>query len=86
VRLVCRVVGVAVSGFYAWLRREPSRRRRDDQRVKERIAAIFARSRQTYGSPRVHAELRAEGARIGRKWCIRQELCDNDRLRSGGSR
>jgi transposase InsO family protein len=60
-------VGVAVSGFYAWLRRGPGRRRRDDRRVGERIAAIFEASRRTYGSPRVHAELRAEGVRIGRK-------------------
>src|SRR3954451_3593958 len=67
VRTLCRIVGVAVSGFYAWLRRGPGRRRRDDRRVSERIAAIFEASRRTYGSPRVHAELRAEGVRVGRK-------------------
>jgi putative transposase len=67
VRTLCRVVGVAVSGFYAWLRRRPGRRREDDRRVGERIAAIVASSRRTYGSPRVHAELRAEGVRVGRK-------------------
>jgi transposase InsO family protein len=67
VRLLCRIAGVAVSGFYAWLRRGPSRRRQDDRRVRETITAIFSRSRQTYGSPRVHAELRADGTRIGRK-------------------
>jgi transposase InsO family protein len=67
VRTLCRVVGVAVSGFYAWLRRRPGRRRGDDRRVGERIGAIFAASRRTYGSPRVHAELRAEGVRVGRK-------------------
>ena len=58
VRALCRVAGVAVSGFYAWLRRGPGRRREDDRRVGERIAAIFEASRRTYGSPRVHAELR----------------------------
>ena len=67
VRVLCRIVGVAVSGFYAWLRRRPARRREGDQRVSERIRAIFAESRRTYGSPRVHAELRAEGVRVGRK-------------------
>jgi transposase InsO family protein len=67
VRTLCRVVGVAVSGFYAWLRRRPGRRRGDDRRMGERIAAIFAASRRTYGSPRVHAELRAQGVRVGRK-------------------
>ena len=67
VRALCRVAGVAVSGFYAWLRRRPGRRREDDRRVGERIGAIFAASRGTYGSPRVHAELRAEGVRVSRK-------------------
>jgi putative transposase len=66
VRMLCRIVGVAVSGFYAWLRRWPGRRE-EDRRVSERIGAIFAASRGTYGSPRVHAELRAEGVRVGRK-------------------
>jgi putative transposase len=67
VRTLCRLVGVAVSGFYAWLRRGPGRRHEADRRVGERIAAIFVASRGTYGSPRVHAELRAEGVRIGRE-------------------
>jgi putative transposase len=67
VGLLCKVVGVAASGFYAWLRRAPSRRHTDDRRVSERIEQVFASSRQTYGSPRVHAELRAEGIRISRK-------------------
>ncbi len=67
VRVLCRIVGVAVSGFYAWQHRRPARRREGDQRVSERIRAIFAESRRTYGSPRVHAELRAEGVRVGRK-------------------
>jgi putative transposase len=67
VRMLCRLVGVAASGFYAWLRRRPSRRHAADRRVGERIGAIFEASRRTYGSPRVHAELRAEGVRVGRK-------------------
>jgi putative transposase len=67
VRLVCRVVGVAVSGFYAWLQRGPSRHERQDRSLAERIAAVFTASRRTYGSPRVHAELQAEGVRVSRK-------------------
>ena len=67
VRPLCTAVGVAASGFYAWLRRAPSRRQADDRRVSERIEQVFASSRRTYGSPRVHAELRAEGRRISRK-------------------
>jgi putative transposase len=65
--MLCRLVGVAASGFYAWLRRRPSRRHAADRRVGERIGAIFEASRRTCGSPRVHAELRAEGVRVGRK-------------------
>ena len=67
VRRLCGVVGVAVSGFYAWLRRAPSRRREDDQRVSERIKEVFTSRRRTYGSPRIHAELRDAGIRISRK-------------------
>jgi putative transposase len=67
VRMLCRAVGVAASGFYAWLRRGPEHRGRDDDGLARRIATIFAASRRTYGSPRVHAELRAQGVRVGRK-------------------
>jgi transposase InsO family protein len=66
VRTLCRVVGVASSGFYAWLRREPDRRGGEDAGLARRIGAIFEASRRTYGSPRVHAELREDGVRIGR--------------------
>src|SRR3954464_2240464 len=66
VRRLCRIVGCAASGFSPWLGRGPDRRREDDRGAGERIAAIFAASRCTYGSPRVHAELRDAGLRIGR--------------------
>ena len=67
VRMLCRAVGVAASGFYAWLRRGPGRREDADRGLRARVGAIFAASRGTYGSPRVHAELRARGVRVGRK-------------------
>jgi len=67
VRTLCRVVGASASGFYAWLRRGSGDRGRDDDNLARRIAAVFAASRRTYGSPRVHAELRARGVRVGRK-------------------
>jgi putative transposase len=66
VRLLCRVVGAAASGFYAWLRRGPARREGADRGLGARVEAVFAASRGTYGSPRVHAELRAQGVRVGR--------------------
>ena len=41
VRMLCRLVGAAVSGFYAWLRRGPARHHEDDRRMSERIGAIW---------------------------------------------
>ncbi len=63
----CRVLGVSPSGFHAWRKRAPSARSRSDAALGERIWTIHARSRGTYGSPRIHAELAAEGVRVGRK-------------------
>src|SRR3954449_13530534 len=53
VRRLCRLVGAAASGFYAWLRRGPGRRAGEDAGLAGRIAAIFEASRRTYGSPRI---------------------------------
>ena len=68
VALLCRVLQVSRSGFYAWVGREPSARARADAALTERIRAIHGESRGTYGAPRVHAELAdAHGIRCGRK-------------------
>lgn len=67
VRLMCRMLEVSHSGFYAWLDREPSNRSREDQRLAAEVAAAHKRSRRRYGSPRIHRELRTAGTRIGRK-------------------
>jgi putative transposase len=68
VATMCRVLGVSRSGFHAWERREPSRRACQDASLTGLIDRIHAESRKTYGSPRVHAELRLEhGIRVGRK-------------------
>ena len=68
VATMCRVLGVSRSGFHAWERRAPSRRACQDASLAGLIGRIHGASRQTYGSPRVHAELRLEhGIRIGRK-------------------
>src|SRR4051794_41839558 len=66
VRRLCRLVGVAASGFYAWLRRGPGRRAGEDAGLAGRVAAIFEASRRTYGRPPIHAELREGGVRSGR--------------------
>lgn len=67
VRKLCRVLKVSPSGFYAWRERVPSRRALDDAVLTERIRAVHAASDATYGSPNIHAELRDEGTRVGRK-------------------
>jgi putative transposase len=67
VTTMCRVLGVSTSGYYAWESREPSTRARADEVLTERVVQIHAASRQTYGAPRVHAELQDVGQRIGRK-------------------
>jgi putative transposase len=63
---LCAVLNVSVSGFYEWLKRTPSQRAQRDGELSERIAAIHARSQQTYGYLRIHAQLRAEGERVGK--------------------
>ena len=67
VPLMCRTLGVSRSGYYGWKDRPPSRRSREDAALTERIREIHHRSRATYGSPRVHAELKAIGVRCSRK-------------------
>lgn len=64
---MCRVLGVSRSGFYAAQRRSPSQRDQADPCLRVEIGAIYRRRRHTYGSPHVHAELRAQGIRCGRK-------------------
>ncbi len=64
---MCRVLGVSPSGYYAWCYRPLSARAQADQALLEQIRAIHTQSRQTYGTPRVHAELRETGVRCGRK-------------------
>jgi putative transposase len=64
---MCRLLGVSPSGYHAWCTRGPSRRAQQDASLTDRIHAICSRSRGTYGAPRIHAELAAEGVRVGRK-------------------
>jgi putative transposase len=64
---MCRVLEVSPGGYYARLRRPPSARARADAQLSARIAEIHRRSRQTYGAPRIHAELKAQGLRVGCK-------------------
>jgi len=70
VRTMCRVLGVSKAGYYAWATRQvrpPSGRAAADAALAAAIGAVHAESRRTYGSPRVHAALRARGTRVGAK-------------------
>ncbi len=67
VTALCRMLGVSKSGYYAWRSRPPSQRRRQDALLIEKIREIHSRSRETYGYPRVHAELRSLGVKCGRR-------------------
>ena len=64
---MARVLGVSKAGYYAWLQRPPSARAVADSVLLKRIRTIHVTSRETYGVPRVHAELRAAGEKHGRK-------------------
>jgi len=68
VRVMCRLLKISPSGFYAWDERAMSARERVDIALTARIHQIYRRSRETYGSPMIHAELADEhGIRVGRK-------------------
>jgi len=64
---MCRVLRVSKSGFYGWRDRAPSARARADAILSEKIVRIHRDSRQTYGAPRIHFELRTLGVRCARK-------------------
>jgi transposase InsO family protein len=62
---MCRVLKVSRSGYYAWRKRPVSKREMANQKLTEQIEEIHQESRQTYGSPRIHAELADQGVKCG---------------------
>jgi putative transposase len=64
---MARVLGVSTAGYYAWRDRPPSAHAQADAALLKQVRTVHASSRHIYGAPRVHAQLRADGARHGRK-------------------
>ena len=69
VDVMCAVLEVSTSGYYAWLHRPESLRSRDDRRLLLEIRAIHRQSRRRYGSPRLHRELRHRGLPVRGLMC-----------------
>jgi putative transposase len=67
VRAMCRVLGLSPSGYYAWLQRPTSARSLANDALLSEIQRIHEESRETYGRPRMHAELRDEGRAVNHK-------------------
>lgn len=65
IRRMCRVLKVSASGFYAWQQRPPSARKVANDKLLSQIKRVYTESRGTYGSPRVHAALAAQGVSCG---------------------
>jgi len=70
--MLCRLLGISRSGYYAWRQRPPSARARADRALSRQIRAIHEQSRGTYGVPRIWAELRDTGAACSRKRVARR--------------
>ena len=68
---MARVLGVSKAGYYAWANRPPSARGLADAELLKRIRTVHLGSRGIYGAPRVHADLREQGARHSRKRIVR---------------
>lgn len=65
--MMCRLYGVSAAGYYAWRGRSPSKRSVQDAGLVGQIRQVHRDSRETYGSPRVHASLRRRGSTVGRR-------------------
>jgi putative transposase len=64
---MCRLLGVSASGYYAWAKRRPSRRAREDAALLSQIRMAHVASHGTYGAPRIQIDLAERGLRVGRK-------------------
>ena len=67
ISVLCDTLGVSLSGYYAWKKRPVSKHRREDSQLTAHIQEAYRVGRKVYGSPRIHAELRAQGISCSRK-------------------
>ena len=67
ITMLCRVLGVSTSGYYAWCNRPLSKRAKDDEKLTEQISTFHQRSNGTYGAPRIFQDLREVGVHISKK-------------------
>ncbi len=77
VQRICNALGVSPSGYYAWQSRLVSQRVQANEKLLAQIRTIHNRSRKIYGSPRVHAELTADGFRVGKNRVARLMRVEN---------
>lgn len=63
---LCRAFDISRPGFYEWLSRQPSRRAVEDEQLKTKIRVAHTKTRESYGSLRLQAELRTDNVVIGR--------------------
>lgn len=64
---MCDAPGVSISGYYAWKKRPESKRKQENKRIVAEIKVIHRQSRETYGSPRIHVDLREKGISCSEK-------------------
>lgn len=64
---MCSALEISISGYYAWRTRPQSQREQENQKLVEQIREIHAESRETYGSPRIHADLVDQGIKCNKK-------------------
>ena len=78
---LCEALGVSESGYYAWCKRRPSAHDQKDRELRVLVKAFFEKSRQTYGSIRIHEDLAESGHRVGRNRVIRLMQAEGLRAR-----
>ena len=81
VTMMCRLLEVSRSGFYAWRNRPDSKKAIRERRLLVKIKAIFNRTRRSYGSPRIWRELVADGEKVGRGQVARLMLLNGIRAK-----